>query len=137
MTPIEQMTESQKTAIESAFVTSQQLFARGETLLALNVATAKHAMSAIAGHAYETLSAKDPQGFVNMQVAAVQPLGEKAVAYGKEVLSITQAAAADLSKAIEATTAGAQERTTEWFETASKPHELVCARCCYQSSRCL
>lgn len=120
MITLDQITEAQKNALESTYAIGQQLFARGEKLLELNIATTKHALSVAAGHAHETLSAKDPQGFVSLQVAAVQPVGEKVVAYGKEAFAITQAAAADLSKAYEATAAGAQERTTEWFEAAAK-----------------
>jgi phasin family protein len=120
MITLDQITEAQKNALESAYATGQQLFARGEAMLALNVAATKHTLGAAAEHAHNTLSAKDPQSFMSLQVAAAQPMGEKVVAYGKEVMAISQAAAADLGKAYESTAGGAQERTTEWFEAAAK-----------------
>ncbi len=120
MITLEQINKAQNAALESAFTIGAQLFTRGESLVALNVATAKHTYSAAAGLAQETLAAKDPQSFVSVQVSAVQPFGEKAVAYGKEAFAISQAAVADLSKAYEASAAGAQEKATEWFEAAAK-----------------
>lgn len=120
MITLDQVTQAQKAALENAFTTGAQLFTRGETLLALNVATAKSAYAAAAELANETLSAKDPQSLVSVQISAVQPFGEKAVAYGKEVFSISQAAAADLSKVYEASATNAQEKATEWFEAAAK-----------------
>lgn len=120
MVTLEQVSQAQKVALQNAFATGAQLFARGESLLALNVATTKLAINAAAEHAYESISAKDPQSFVGVQVAAVQPLGEQAVAYGKEVFAITQAAAADLSKAVEANATDAQDKANQWFETAAK-----------------
>jgi phasin family protein len=120
MITLEQITQAQKAALESAFTTGAQLFTRAESLLALNVATAKQAYGAAASHASETLSAKDPQSFVSLQVGAVQPAGEQAVAYGKQAFAISQAAVADLSKVYEATAANTQEKATEWFEAAAK-----------------
>jgi phasin family protein len=120
MITLEQITQAQKAALESAFTTGAQMFTRAESLLALNVATAKQAYSAAAAHAHETLSAKDPQSFVSLQVGAVQPVGEHAVAYGKEAFAITQAAAADLSKALESTASGTQAKAGEWFDAAAK-----------------
>jgi phasin family protein len=120
MLNMDQVIATQKAALETAYGTASQLFARGESLVNLNLTTAKSAMGAAAAHVHETLSAKDPASFLAVQTAALQPAGEQVMAYGREVVAIAQAAGADLAKAYEEQSSKAQEQAAAWFDTAAK-----------------
>jgi phasin family protein len=120
MLTVDQIVASQKAAFGTAFGVTSQLFGRMESLVALNVATAKAALESAAEHTAEALSVKDPQAFIALQTGTVQPAAEKVLAYTKEVIEIGQGASSDLAKAFEAEAAKLQAQTTQWFDTAAK-----------------
>jgi phasin family protein len=120
MLTFDQVLQSQRAAAEAAFGTAQQLFGRIEELVALNVTTAKEVLESAAEHTQEALAAKDPQSFLAAQAAVLQPAGEKALAYGREVVAITQAVGADLAQAYEQQASKVQQQVAQMFDTAAK-----------------
>lgn len=120
MLTIDQVLQTQKAAAETAFGTATQLFGRIEELVNLNLAAAKETLESVSERTQEALSAKDPQSFLAANTAALPGAGEKALAYGREVIAIGQAFGADIAQAYEAQASKAQQQVAQLFDSASK-----------------
>ena len=97
---IEEMTAKIKVAVGACAGTEVQIIARCDAFKLEGLAGAiKRGERYLAAGAHALLSVKDAQELVALQTAAVQPLAEKAAAYGRHVYDITSAASAEFTKA--------------------------------------
>ncbi|MDE2048325.1 MAG: phasin family protein [Betaproteobacteria bacterium] len=120
MLTLDQVLQTQKAAAETAFGTANQLFGRIEELVTLNLSVAKETLEAANARTQEVLSAKDPQSLLAANAASLPTAGEKALAYGREVIAISQALGADLAQAYESQASKTQQQVAQLFDTASK-----------------
>ena len=104
----------------SRFLKRMEAFAGVEKLVQLNVAAAKAALNESASHAQALLSAKDAQEVLALQTNAVQPLAEKAAAYGRHVYDITTNTSSEFTAAFEAKAAEAQKTVLSYVDAAAK-----------------
>jgi phasin family protein len=72
-----------------------------EKVIELNMNVAKAALEESTSNARQLLAAKDPQEFIALSASQVQPNAEKAVSYGREVMTIVSGLQAEVSKAAE------------------------------------
>jgi len=120
MLTVDQVAAAHKANLDVAFGLSAKAFAGVEKLVQLNVAAAKAALSESASHAQALLSAKDAQEMLALQTNAVQPLAEKAAAYGRHVYDITTNTSSEFTAAFEAKAAEAQKTVLSYVDAASK-----------------
>ena len=120
MLNVEQITSTQKANLNVLFGLSDKAFQSVEKLVELNLAASKAALSESAQHAQALLSVKDAQELVALQTAAVQPLAEKAAAYGRHVADIASAANAEFTKAFEQQANQVQQAFAGYVDSASK-----------------
>lgn len=113
MLTAEQILASNKAQVETLFGLTSKAFEGVEKLIALNLATSKAMLTETAGQAQTVLSAKDVQELLSVQANVLQPLGEKAASYGREVYDIAAATSAEFGKAFEAQFAEAQRKFLE------------------------
>jgi phasin family protein len=120
MLNVEQIAATQKANFDVLFGLTEKAFAGVEKMVELNLAASKAAMSESAQHAQALLSVKDAQELLALQTSAVQPLAEKAAAYGRHVYDIASATSAEFTKAFESQAAEAQKAVVSYVDTASK-----------------
>jgi hypothetical protein len=66
------------------------------------------------------LGAKDAQELLSLQATALQPLGEKAASYGREVYDIAATTGAEFGKALEAQLAEAQRKFLDLVDNTAQ-----------------
>jgi len=120
MLTAEQVLASNKANVETLFGLTSKAFEGMEKLVALNLATSKALLAETAGQAQTVLGAKDAQELLSLQATALQPLGEKAVSYGREVYDIAAAASAEFGKAFETQFAEAQRKFLDLVENTAQ-----------------
>jgi phasin family protein len=91
-----------------------------EKLVELNLNTAKSALEETTSHAQHLLSAKDAQELFALNAAQAQPNAEKAVAYGRSLMSISSGLQAELAKATEAQIGEHGRKLSSFFEEVTK-----------------
>lgn len=110
----EQFLEASKSHFEAqlAMINSltAKVFGEAEKIMNLNVNAAKATLEDSAAAGQELLAAKDPQEFMKISAAQTQPSAEKAMAYSRELASITTASQKELTKAAEAQIAETSEK---------------------------
>ncbi|MBE2264162.1 MAG: phasin family protein [Burkholderiaceae bacterium] len=116
----DQITAASKANVESLAAFTSQAFAGFEQLVELNVAASKAALAESFLHAQALLSAKDAQEVLALQSGLVQPMAEKAVAYNRHIYNIASTSGAELSKAVEAQFAKAQQNVNAVVDNAAK-----------------
>ena len=84
----DQIAANSKAGVEALLLLANANFATYEKLAALNFNTSKAAFEDGVNHAKALLNAKDVQDFVNLNVAAAQPILEKAIAYSRSVYEL-------------------------------------------------
>jgi phasin family protein len=119
LTP-EQFASTQKANIQTLIDLTGKAFQGAESLVALNMQTAKAALSEAEGSTITALSAKDPQSLFALQYGALQPSAEKATAYFRETYDIANTVKAEFTKVFGAAAASAQGSFTELFDAAAK-----------------
>jgi phasin family protein len=117
MLTVDQIASSQKANFDVLFGLTEKAFQGVEKMVELNLAAA---LNESAQHAHALLSVKDAQELVALQTAAVQPLAEKAAAYGRHVYDIASATNAEFTKAFEQQASQAQQVVVGYIDTASK-----------------
>jgi len=120
MLTVDKFAATQKANAEAFFGLTGKAFEGIESLVALNLQTAKAALDEAASASLAALSVKDPQALFALQSDALKPNTEKAAAYIRQVNEIGAALKAELAKAVEAASSGAQGSFTEVFEAVSK-----------------
>ena len=116
----EQILDAQKSNIEAFFGLTNKAFEGVEKLVELNVQAAKTALQELADNAKAALAVKDAQGLFQLQASLVQPVAEKAAAYGRHVMTITTEAGDEVRKVAEGEVAKAQRNLTAFIDSATK-----------------
>jgi phasin family protein len=116
----EQLISAYKANFESMLGLTGKAFEGIEKLVDLNLQVAKTALGEAAATTQAALSAKDAQELLALQVSALQPVADKAAAYGRQVYDIAAATGAEVSKVVEATAADAQQKFIAAVDTAIK-----------------
>jgi phasin family protein len=119
LTP-EQLLTAQKANIETLLGLSGKAFEGVEKLVELNLQTAKAALGEAASTTQAALSVKNPQEWVALQTATLQPIADKAAAYGRQVYDIAASTGAEVAKVVEATATDAQKKILAVVDTAVK-----------------
>ena len=120
MLTVDQIASSQKAQFDVLFGLTEKAFEGVEKMVELNLAASKAALNESAQHAQALLSVKDAQELLALQTAAVQPLAEKAAAYGRHVYDIASATSAEFTKTFEQQASQAQQAVVGYVESASK-----------------
>ena len=110
MLTAEQLVAAHKSNIETLFGLTGKAFEGIEKLVELNLQVAKAALGEVAESTQAVLSVKDAQELLTLQASLLQPVAEKAAAYGRHVYDIAAATNADISKAAEAQASDAQKK---------------------------
>ena len=119
LTP-EQVIAAQKANVETLFGLTQKAFEGVEKLVELNMQVAKSAMTEAVDTTKAAMSVKDAQELVSLQQALLQPVAEKAAAYGRHVYEIAAATNAEVVKVAEAQSAEMQRKFMAVVDTAVK-----------------
>ena len=115
MLTAEQFSSTQKANIETLLGLAGKAFEGVESLVTLNLQTAKAALDEAAETSLAALSAKDPQSLF-----ALQPSAEKATAYGRQVAEIAATMKSEIDKVVSASAASTQGSFIELFDAAAK-----------------
>jgi len=97
----EQITAANKANLETLAQLSRKAFDGVEKLMELNLQVAKTLMQENVDHLQDSSKAKDIKEYMSMQANFVQPMTEKAIAYGRHFYSIaneTQAGINEVAK---------------------------------------
>jgi phasin family protein len=119
LTP-EQIIEVQKANLEKLLGLSQKSFSHLEKAVELNLNILKGALEDGVEAVKALSSAKDAQDFVAVSSAVVQPVSEKAVAYGKDIYSLMSGIATEAAKLVEEQVNDSNKKFVELFENATK-----------------
>jgi phasin family protein len=119
MTP-EQLIEVQKANLEKFLGFSQKSFGNVEKVVELNLNAVKSYMEDSVEAMKALSSAKDIQEFVAVSSSVAQPLSEKAVAYSKDMYSLSSGVVSEAAKLVEEQVAENNTKIVELFEAASK-----------------
>ena len=120
MLSTEPLINAQKAQLETLLGLASTGFDTVEKLGTLHWQLARGALAEGGASAQELLAVKDPQSFYALQAERLQPLPERASAYGKQVYEIVAAAQAEFAKVAEAGVAEVQRKTAEFIEAAAK-----------------
>lgn len=119
LTP-EQLVAAQKAQVETLFGLTQKAFEGVEKLVELNLQVAKTVLSDTVDSTKAALSVKDAQELLALQQSLLQPVAEKAAAYGRHVYEIAASTNAEVVKVAEGQLADAQKKMLAVVETAVK-----------------
>lgn len=120
MMTVEQMMSVHRANVETLFGLGSTAFTGFEQFIELNVEVTKAAMNDAAGTAQALFAVKDPQEFVAVQAALVQPVAEKFAAYGRSVYEIAATTGSEVNRVAEATVADAQGKFMVVVDNAVK-----------------
>ena len=120
MMTAEQVMSAHKVNVETLFGLGGLAFDSMEKFVELNLSAAKSAFTHAAEGSQAALSVKDPQEFVALQATWMQPVAEKAAAYGRGVYEIASSTSAEVGRVVEATAADAQTKFIAIVDTAVK-----------------
>lgn len=120
MLTAEQVLAANKANVETLFGLTGKAFEGVERLVELNLMTAKAMLAETASQAQAVMGAKDPQELLALQSTLLQPLGEKAAGYGREVYDITSTTGAEFGKAFEAQLAEAQKKFLDLVDSTAQ-----------------
>jgi phasin family protein len=120
MLTYEQIVAAQKAALDTAYGLTTKAFGAGEKLVELNIATAKASMGDAVAHAHALMGAKDPQEFMAVQAAQMQPTAEKAQAYSRHLAEIVQTTTSEFTKTAELQAADVQKAFTGFVDSVGK-----------------
>jgi len=119
LTP-EQLVAAQKAQVETLFGLTQKAFEGVEKLVELNLQVAKTVLTDTVDSTKAALSVKDAQELLALQQSLLQPVAEKAAAYGRHVYEIAASTNAEVVKVAEGQLADAQKKLLAVVETAVK-----------------
>jgi phasin family protein len=110
----EQITAANKANLETLAQLSRKAFDGIEKLMELNLQVAKTLMQENVDHIQDSAKAKDIKEYMSMQANFVQPMTEKAIAYGRHFYSIANETQTGIN---EVAKADMQKRTTQMQQT--------------------
>ncbi|RJF94997.1 TIGR01841 family phasin [Noviherbaspirillum saxi] len=120
----EQFSAASKANVEAQISLFSSLTAKTfegvEKLIELNLNSVKTSFEESNAAAKQLLSVKDPQEWLSLAAAQAQPNAEKALAFGRQVASITSGVQAEYTKAAEAQVAETSRKLLELFEEVTK-----------------
>ncbi|MED5618723.1 TIGR01841 family phasin [Ideonella sp. BN130291] len=120
MLTVEQLLAAHKANVETLFGLTNKAFEGVEKLVELNLQVAKTALGEVAENTQAALSVKDAQELVALQAALLQPVAEKAAAYGRHVYDIASATGAEVTRVAEEKLAEGQSNFMSLVDTAVK-----------------
>ena len=120
MLTVEQVVASHKSNMETLFGLTSKAFEGVETIVELNLAASKAALSEVSAHTQTALSVKDAQELLALQSGLLQPLAEKAASYSRHLYDIASGTGAEFTKAVEAQAADAQHKIASLVDSAAK-----------------
>lgn len=97
-----------------------KVFGEAEKIINLNVNVAKATLEDSAAASQQLLAAKDVQDFLKISASQSQPSAEKALAYSRELASITAASQKELSKVAEGQLAESNEKLNQLIAELTK-----------------
>lgn len=116
----EQFAAAQKAQLATLMGLATTGLDAAEKIVALNLETARAALSDVDAQAQSLLSAKDVQSMFALQAELLQPSAEKTGAYGRKLYDIVAGVQAELSQVAEAGAADAQKKFAALVESAAK-----------------
>jgi phasin family protein len=116
----DQMMAAHKANVETLFGLTQKAFEGVEKLVELNMQVAKTSMVEMADSTKAALSVKDAQELMALQQAMLQPMAEKAAAYGRHVYEIASSTNAEVSRVAEEQMADVQKKYMSVVDAAVK-----------------
>lgn len=116
----DQLLAAQKSSLASWFDFSQKTFEGLEKLVELNLQAAKTSLDEASAHTRALLSVKDAQELLALQSNALQPVAEKAAAYGRHLYDITSSTSAEVSRLAENQIADVQKKMAAVVDSALK-----------------
>jgi len=120
MMTVDQVLAAHKANVETLFGLTSKALEGVEKLVELNLAASKAALADSAAQTQSLLSVKDVQELLALQSNLLQPLGEKALAYGRDVYEIASATSAEFSKTLEAQMAEAQKKLMDVIDSTAQ-----------------
>lgn len=120
MLTAEQVLATQKAQVETLFGLTSKAFEGVEKLVALNLATSRALLTEGATQAQTVLAARDAQELLGLPSTLLQPLGEKAASYGRDVYDIAAATGAEFGKAFEVQFAEAQKKFLDLVDNTAQ-----------------
>ena len=120
----EQFLEATKTHFETQLAMINSLtakaFGEAEKVIALNVNAAKASFEDTAAASKQLIAAKDLQAFLAITAAQSQPSAEKALAYGRELASLTSGSHKEIAQAAEAHIADSARKLNGLIDEVAK-----------------
>ncbi len=116
----DQIFAAQRSNLETLSGLTTKVFEGFEQLVELNLQVAKTVLSENLDGAKRSLSAKTPQEFLEIQTSLVQPAGEKAAAYARQVYEITSGTQKELAKVAKATMTEGSQKLRETVDNLAK-----------------
>jgi len=107
---IDQIAAAQKANVDTLFGLSHTAFEGVEKLVELNLQATKAAFSDAAESARAAMSVKDVQELFALQQSLLQPVAERAAAYGRHVYEIASSTNAEVVRVAEAQVADVQQK---------------------------
>lgn len=98
----EQVAAAHKANLETLFGLTTKAFEGVEKLVELNMQVVKTTLAENVDHAKRALTARDAQELLALQVSLIQPVAEKAVAYGRHVYEIAADTQSEFTRVAEA-----------------------------------
>jgi phasin family protein len=116
----DQFAATNKATFEVTMGLARKAFDGIEQITALNLQVVKTGLDEATEAGMAAFSAKDGQGLMALQTGLLQPSGEKASAYGKQVYGIVSGFQAEVQKLIGEQSAAAQSSFLALIEAAGK-----------------
>lgn len=116
----EQFAAANKSNFDVAMGLAHKAFDGVEQITALNLQLVKTGLGEVSEAALAAFSAKDGRALLALQTGVLQPSGEKATAYGKQVYGIVSGFQTEVQKVIGEQAAAAQSSFVALIEAASK-----------------
>lgn len=120
MLTVEQVQAASKANVETLFGLTGKALEGIEKLVELNLAASKALLSEAASQTQAVLGAKDPQELMALPTTLLQPLGEKAASYGREIYDITTSTGSEFGKAFETQFAEAQKKLMDIVDSTAQ-----------------
>jgi phasin family protein len=116
----DQIAATNKANFDITMGLARKAFDGVEQITALNLQVVKSGLDDVAEAGLAAFSAKDGQGLLALQSGLLQPSGEKASAYGKQVYGIVSGFQAEVQKLVGEQSAAAQSAFLALIEAAGK-----------------
>lgn len=116
----EQFASANKAAVETLTTLATKSFSQIERLTALNLNTARSVLEDSIAATRTVLAVKNPQDLAGLQATLVQPMLDKAVAYGRSVYQIATEGQQEFAKLFETQVAELNKTVADTLDKAAK-----------------